>query len=100
MLNGRGQSIIAGAVFKGYDDVVKLLLEKGADIRKGVPDAVQTAIMFRRRDVLGWFGVDESQEPELPGRIPTGPDMSGVGTREVQKEGRERAAERAEGRTV
>lgn len=100
MLNGRGQSIIAGAVFKGYDEVIKLLLEKGSDIRKGVPDAVQTARMFRRRDVLRWFGVDESQEPPLPGTIPTGPDMRGVSTHEVQAEGRESAAERAEGHTI
>lgn len=32
ILNGKGQSVIAGAVFKGWDEVV-VLLEGGADVR-------------------------------------------------------------------
>jgi ankyrin repeat protein len=56
VLNDRGQSIIAGAVFKGYDEVVKALFEKGADVRKGHPNAVDSARMFKRDDTLTLFG--------------------------------------------
>jgi len=47
-LNARGQSPIAGAVFKGYDEVVKILIEGGADPEAGQPSAVDTAKMFGR----------------------------------------------------
>lgn len=56
VLNDRGQSIIAGAVFKGYEEVVKVLFEKDADVRKGQPNAVDSAKMFRRDDMLALFG--------------------------------------------
>jgi len=55
-VNGRGQSPLAGVVFKGFDDVAKLLFEKGADIRAGMPSALDCAYMFRRREVLKVFG--------------------------------------------
>lgn len=54
-LNDRGQSIIAGAVFKGYDEVVKLLFEKGADVKKGHPNAIDSAKMFKREECLKLF---------------------------------------------
>lgn len=43
-------------MFKGFDDVAKLLFEKGADIRAGMPSALDCAYMFRRREVLKVFG--------------------------------------------
>jgi ankyrin repeat protein len=56
VLNDRGQSIVAGAVFKGEDEVVKALFEKGADVMKGQPNAVDSAKMFKRDDILTLFG--------------------------------------------
>lgn len=47
-LNDRGQSPMAGAVFKGDDTVVATLLELGADPDAGTPTARQTADMFGR----------------------------------------------------
>lgn len=57
VLNDRGQSPIAGAVFKGSDDVVKLLFERKADVYAGQPNAVDSAHMFRKEDYLALFGV-------------------------------------------
>ncbi len=51
-LNDRGQSPLAGAVFKGEDDVVAALLEAGADPEAGQPSARATAEMFGRSDLL------------------------------------------------
>ena len=59
VLNERGQSPIAGAVFKGYDDIVEALFEKGADLYAGHPNAVDSAKMFRKEEYLRLFGVDE-----------------------------------------
>lgn len=57
--NDRGQTPIAGAVFKGYDDVVKVLFEVGkADVRLGQPTAVDCARMFKREGMLRLFGVE------------------------------------------
>lgn len=46
--NDRGQTPLAGAVFKGYDDVVATLLEFGADPDAGTPSARAAAQMFGR----------------------------------------------------
>ena len=58
VLNDRGQSPIAGAVFKGYDEVVRAMVQKGADLYAGQPNAVESAMMFRRYECLDMFGVD------------------------------------------
>ncbi|KAK5116229.1 hypothetical protein LTR62_008556 [Meristemomyces frigidus] len=61
-LNERGQSPIAGAVFKGYEDeggVVEVLVQGGADLFAGQPNAVDSARMFRRERCLRLFGVEE-----------------------------------------
>lgn len=52
-LNGRGQSILAGAVFKGHDEVIKLLVENGADPLAGQPNAEDSAKMFKKWDDEG-----------------------------------------------
>ncbi|KAL1302905.1 hypothetical protein AAFC00_003230 [Neodothiora populina] len=58
-LNDRGQSPLAGAVFKGSDEVVKVLFEQGkADIFAGQPNAVDSAMMFKKEDYLTLFGVE------------------------------------------
>jgi ankyrin repeat protein len=57
-LNDHGQSPLAGAVFKGYGEVVKVLVVEGlADVFTGIPNAVDTARMFRRVDLLAMMGV-------------------------------------------
>lgn len=54
-------------VFKGFDEVAKLLFENGADIRAGMPSALDCAYMFRRREVLRVFGeVVPDEEESLP----------------------------------
>jgi hypothetical protein len=55
--NDRGQTPLAGAVFKGYDDVVDALLESGADPDAGTPSARQAAEMFGRQEMLSRFSL-------------------------------------------
>ena len=68
-LNDRGQSPLAGAVFKREDAVVHVLIGAGADPRRGTPNAIQSARMFGREDLLDVLGAgaDEGKEaPALP----------------------------------
>jgi len=59
--NDRGQSPLAGAVFKGYSDVVRVLVDEGkADVYGGTPNAVNCAMMFKREDLLEIMGVAEN----------------------------------------
>ena len=44
--NARGQSPLAGAIFKREDAIVQLLLRAGADPHAGHPNAIETARMF------------------------------------------------------
>ncbi|TDC96601.1 ankyrin repeat domain-containing protein [Actinomadura sp. 7K507] len=50
--NARDQAPIAGALFKGADDVVVMLREAGADLDAGTPSARDTAAMFGREHLL------------------------------------------------
>ncbi len=50
--NDRDQSPIAGALFKGADDVVGVLREAGADLDAGTPSARAAAAMFGRDHLL------------------------------------------------
>ena len=52
-LNDRGQSPLAGAVFKDEQEVVRTLLEAGADPDTGSPTARETAAMFGRPELFG-----------------------------------------------
>lgn len=58
-LNDRGQSPLAGAVFKKEDDVIEALLHAGADPLAGSPTAVDTAKLFGREDLVSRFTADE-----------------------------------------
>ncbi|KIY73907.1 ankyrin [Cylindrobasidium torrendii FP15055 ss-10] len=60
-LNDRGQSILAGAVFKGNEEMVKVLVEGGADPRLGQPSAVESAVMFGKKEMISILGADESE---------------------------------------
>jgi len=51
-VNDRGQSPLAGAVFKGEDEVVTTLVAAGADPDAGTPTARETAQMFGRPDAF------------------------------------------------
>lgn len=51
-LNDRGQSPLAGAIFKKEDQVIDLLLNAGADPHAGHPTALQSAEMFGRPDLV------------------------------------------------
>ncbi|KPC78462.1 MULTISPECIES: ankyrin repeat domain-containing protein [Streptomyces] len=50
--NGRDQSPVAGALFKGEDAIVAMLIEAGADLEAGTPSARATAEMFGRTALL------------------------------------------------
>jgi ankyrin repeat protein len=54
--NDRGQTPLAGAVFKGYPDVVRALVDAGADPDAGTPSARAAAQMFQRQDILALLG--------------------------------------------
>ncbi|MGH3358209.1 MAG: ankyrin repeat domain-containing protein [Nocardioidaceae bacterium] len=51
-LNDRGQSPLAGAVFKGEDLVVSVLIGAGADPDAGQPSARATARMFGKPGIF------------------------------------------------
>ncbi|MFJ2866532.1 ankyrin repeat domain-containing protein [Kitasatospora sp. NPDC087314] len=53
--NDRGQTPLAGAVFKGAEDVLAVLLSGGADPAAGAPNAVDTARMFGKDDLVARF---------------------------------------------
>ncbi|MEV0705718.1 ankyrin repeat domain-containing protein [Saccharopolyspora sp. NPDC050389] len=50
--NARDQAPIAGALFKGADEVVAVLREAGADLDAGTPSARAAATMFGREHLL------------------------------------------------
>lgn len=66
-INDNLQSPIAGAVFKGYDKVVQVLLDGGADPRQGKPTAIEAAFMFNKKDLLVVLGVKDGDiSDEVP----------------------------------
>ena len=52
-LNDRGQSPLAGAVFKNESEIVDILLEAGADVDLGRPSAWEAVDLFKKTDVYG-----------------------------------------------
>ena len=47
-LNSKNQAPLAGAIFKNESDVIRVLIEHGADVDAGTPSARATAQMFGR----------------------------------------------------
>jgi ankyrin repeat protein len=64
VLNARGQAPVAGAVFKGHKEVVELLVRGGADVSLGQPNALDTARMFKREDLLEILRTGKGAENE------------------------------------
>jgi ankyrin repeat protein len=56
LANDKGQTPLAGAVFKNEIEVVRALVDGGADPNAGLPSAVDTARMFGKSDLLDLFG--------------------------------------------
>lgn len=50
--NARDQTPLAGALFKGADDVVAVLRQAGADLDSGTPTARSAAALFGRTHLL------------------------------------------------
>lgn len=57
-VNARGQTPLAGAVFKGARDVVAALVAADADPYLGDPNALDSARFFGREDLLALLEVD------------------------------------------
>ncbi|KAI6042892.1 ankyrin [Pisolithus marmoratus] len=74
-LNDRGQSPIAGAVFKGYEEVVRVLSQGGANPRLGQPSAAEAAVMFDRKEMLEILGIREGDVAKLTENLPIGPGV-------------------------
>lgn len=56
LLNDRGQSPLAGAIFKKEDAVIEVLLQAGASPSAGQPNAIDSARMFGREDLVERLG--------------------------------------------
>ena len=52
-LNDRGQSPLAGAVFKNEIEIVDMLLEAGADVDLGRPSAWEAVELFKKTNEYG-----------------------------------------------
>jgi len=52
LLNHGNQTPLAGALFKGEDEVVRPLITAGAGLEAGTPSARDTAAMFDRLDLV------------------------------------------------
>lgn len=65
-MNDLGQSIVAGAVFKGHDEIVRALVAKRADPRQGTPNAIQAAQMFRRTELMELLGARDEDLVNVP----------------------------------
>ena len=52
-LNDRGQSPLAGAVFKNEKEIVDILLEAGADVDLGQPSAWEAVELFKKTNYYG-----------------------------------------------
>ena len=73
-LNDRGQSPLAGAIFKNEETVVRLLVEIAADPRIGTPNAIDTAKVFRKTEWLDLLGAtEEERSAPTPGVFGLGP---------------------------
>jgi len=65
-VNDRGQSMLAGVVFKNEREVIKILLEAGADPELGEPSALDATKVFRQEEYEGMFR-EQIEKLKTPG---------------------------------
>lgn len=68
ILNDRGQSALAGAVYKNERDVAEALLEGGADPNIGTPSAIAATQIFSN-DALGTLLKEKSKVEIIPASV-------------------------------
>ena len=79
-VNDRGQSPLAGVVFKGYDEIARILIDRGADPDLGTPTALQTAQMFNKTQLLAAMsGRRRAQAASSEGEGEAASPPSGIG---------------------
>lgn len=66
-LNDRGQSPLAGAVFKNEQEIVDILLEAGADVDLGRPSAWEAVELFKKTDEYGCCRTGWSEHHAMDG---------------------------------
>ena len=71
-LNDRGQSPLAGAVFKNETEIVDILLEAGADVDLGRPSAWEAVELFKKTNEYG--GKFSEQREKFKGKKGRGGD--------------------------
>ena len=64
---------LLGMKGEGSEEVVRVLMEGGADPRAGQPNAIQSARMFNRVSLLDVLGAKEGEGMDAP--MPIGPPM-------------------------
>ena len=75
--NDRGQSPLAGAIFKNEEDVIRALVEVGADPRKGSPCAIDSARVFKNEVWLDILGATEEERTRPLPAFKFGPEHAG-----------------------
>jgi len=71
--NDLGQSPLAGAIFKNEEEVVRALVDAGADPRKGTPNAIECARVFKKEEWLDLFGATEEERTRPLENLNLGP---------------------------
>jgi uncharacterized protein len=77
--NSRGQTPLAGAVFKNETTIVELLLRAGADPLAGSPSALETARFFGKDDAARRLQRVADAQAHSPSARPDGPRTAVVG---------------------
>jgi ankyrin repeat protein len=60
-VNDRGQTPLAGAVFKGSSEVVQALVSAGADPDLGTPSARESAVFFGKDDLAALLSSSQAR---------------------------------------
>ena len=78
-MNDKGQTPLAGAVFKGHLKTIEVLSGHGhADPRAGKPNAIDTAFIFKRQsDIFPLLGVTEADVSSEANALPRAPASFG-----------------------
>ncbi|MWV62355.1 ankyrin repeat domain-containing protein [Helicobacter saguini] len=66
LLNDKNLSPLSGVCFKGYENIAKLLLENGADIYLGRLSAINSALFFRKKNMIKLIESYANTSPKKP----------------------------------